>query len=407
MSGILSAFGGGSYGSPPANTVAPAVSGTATNGQTLSSTTGTWTGVPTPSFTYQWQRASVNISGATSSTYVLVAADVGSTIRCVVTATNAISAVGANSNSTASVAAAVPGAPTIGTATSTGSTTATVAFTAPASNGGATITSYTAVSSPGSITGTLSQAGSGTITVTGLSGSTAYTFTVYATNSAGNSASSSSSNSITTSVAPPSAIGAAYQGGYYAGSISTTANGVATHYLVVGPNSSAVASKKWKNASTTTSGAQSTIDGPSNTSVMTNSTTFPAGSYTLGLTVGGYSNWYMPAKYELNVIYYNLKPQTGANNTGQNGSPDGSNPYSVPARSAFTSGDPAQTSASAFQAGGAQAFNDNGLTAYYWSSTEDTSYITTAFIGYFGNGAQYSFNKTSTYNVRAVRRVAV
>lgn len=92
----------------------------------------------------------------------------------------------------------VPGAPTIGTATQTGSSSATVTFAAPSSNGGSTITSYTAVSSPGGITGTLSQAGSGTITVSGLTGSTNYTFTVYATNGAGNSGSSSASNQITT-----------------------------------------------------------------------------------------------------------------------------------------------------------------------------------------------------------------
>jgi hypothetical protein len=95
----------------------------------------------------------------------------------------------------------VPGAPTIGTATATGSTTATVAYTAPANDGGSTITSYTATSSPGGITGTLSQAGSGTITVSGLTASTSYTFTVYATNAIGNSASSAASNSITTQVA--------------------------------------------------------------------------------------------------------------------------------------------------------------------------------------------------------------
>ena len=89
----------------PSNSVAPVVSGTATNGQTLSSTTGTWAGVPTPTFTYQWQRAGSNISGATSSTYTLVNADVGSAIRCVVTATNVVSAVSANSNATSAVAA--------------------------------------------------------------------------------------------------------------------------------------------------------------------------------------------------------------------------------------------------------------------------------------------------------------
>ncbi len=191
-------------GNAPVNTVAPAVTGTATVGQTLSTTNGTWTGVPTPTFTYQWQRVTTNISGATSSTYVLVDADGGSTIRCVVTATNAVSAVSANSNSTAAVAAIVPGAPTIGTATATGSTTATVAYTAPASNGGATITLYTATSTPGSITGTLATAGSGTITVSGLTAATSYTFTVKATNSAGQSAASAASNSITTTVAPGS-----------------------------------------------------------------------------------------------------------------------------------------------------------------------------------------------------------
>jgi hypothetical protein len=91
-----------------------------------------------------------------------------------------------------------PSAPTIGTATATAYNQATISFTAPANNGGSAITSYTAVSSPGGITGTLSQSGSGTITVNGLSESTSYTFTVYATNAVGNSSNSSASNSITT-----------------------------------------------------------------------------------------------------------------------------------------------------------------------------------------------------------------
>jgi hypothetical protein len=94
-----------------------------------------------------------------------------------------------------------PGAPTIGTASVVDHETVTVAFTAPSDDGYATIETYTATSSPGGITGTLSQAGSGTITVTGLSGSTSYTFTVTATNSYNTGDPSSASNTVT----PPAA----------------------------------------------------------------------------------------------------------------------------------------------------------------------------------------------------------
>ena len=100
-------------------------------------------------------------------------------------------------------AKAAPPAPTIGAVTATGASTATVSFTAPTTNGGSAITSYTAISNPGGITGSITQAESGTISVTGLSPSTAYTFTVKATNSIGTSNASSASASITTNVAAP------------------------------------------------------------------------------------------------------------------------------------------------------------------------------------------------------------
>lgn len=84
---------------PPVNTVAPVASGVGIVSQTLSVTTGTWTGNPAPSFTYQWQRGGVDIGGATNNTYLLVAADAGQSIRAVVTADNGIGApVSANSN---------------------------------------------------------------------------------------------------------------------------------------------------------------------------------------------------------------------------------------------------------------------------------------------------------------------
>jgi hypothetical protein len=73
---------------PPVNTSAPAVTGTGTVGQTLSVTNGNWNYVPT-SYAYQWLRGGVAILNATAATYVLVAADSGTSVSCRVTATNA------------------------------------------------------------------------------------------------------------------------------------------------------------------------------------------------------------------------------------------------------------------------------------------------------------------------------
>ena len=83
-------------GNAPANTVAPAITGTAQEGQTLSCSTGTWSGSPT--YAYQWKRNGSNIGSATNSTYVLVTADVGQLIKCTVTATNFIGSANADSN---------------------------------------------------------------------------------------------------------------------------------------------------------------------------------------------------------------------------------------------------------------------------------------------------------------------
>ncbi len=90
----------------PVNTVAPAISGSALLGQTLTTDNGTWTGTATINYTYQWQRddsgggSFSDISSATSSSYLLVSADVGCAIRCVVTGTNGGGTASANSNST-------------------------------------------------------------------------------------------------------------------------------------------------------------------------------------------------------------------------------------------------------------------------------------------------------------------
>ena len=197
---------------------------------------------------------------------------------------------------------------------------------------------------------------------------------------------------------PPGAIGTAYEGGFYAGSISTTANSVATHYLVIGPLSTAEnSSKQWKTSNTSTAGTSSVIDGPTNSSNMNNAS-HPAAQFCEGLSIGGFSDWYMPAKNELEVCYYNLKPTTTSNHTGS-----GTNTNAVPSRgSNYTAGTPAQTSAAAFQTGGAEAF----AAGYYWSSTESSA--TAAWLQFSSNGKQYDYvTKHNSFRVRAVRRVAV
>ena len=96
----------GGTGSPPVNTGLPVVSGSLVSGQVLSVSNGSWTGSPAPSFAYQWQRCDgggagcVAIGGATSQTYTLVAADVGHTMRAVVTGSNTAGSSAASSAQT-------------------------------------------------------------------------------------------------------------------------------------------------------------------------------------------------------------------------------------------------------------------------------------------------------------------
>jgi hypothetical protein len=85
------------------NTAVPAITGSPVQAATLSVSNGTWSGFPAPSYSYQWNRASVAITGAAASTYVVQAADVGSAITCTVTASNGFSSASATSAATASV----------------------------------------------------------------------------------------------------------------------------------------------------------------------------------------------------------------------------------------------------------------------------------------------------------------
>ena len=94
----------------PANTVEPLISGSAVEGATLSTSTGTWSGTSI-TYAYQWVRCTAggglpdgsdcpSIPGATSSSYTLGASDIGQRLRVQVTASNAKGSATATANPT-------------------------------------------------------------------------------------------------------------------------------------------------------------------------------------------------------------------------------------------------------------------------------------------------------------------
>lgn len=95
------------------NISAPVLSGTATVGQTLSCTTGSWSGEAPITYAYQWYRNDVAVLAATFATYPLTSADGGAVVHCRVTATNPLGSAFADSNVTDPVISVDVTAPTI------------------------------------------------------------------------------------------------------------------------------------------------------------------------------------------------------------------------------------------------------------------------------------------------------
>lgn len=91
---LVTTGSGASTATAPTNVSAPVITGTAAVGQTLSATTGSWSGDTPMSFGFQWERCDssggncTDISGAATSTYTVASADVGYTLRVSVTASN-------------------------------------------------------------------------------------------------------------------------------------------------------------------------------------------------------------------------------------------------------------------------------------------------------------------------------
>jgi Domain of unknown function DUF11 len=95
--------GGGTGGTAPVAVVPPTISGTFQVGQTVTALPGTWSGTSPITYVYAWQRCDATggacnpIPGATTTSYLVVSADAGLTLRFAVAATNGAGTVNATS----------------------------------------------------------------------------------------------------------------------------------------------------------------------------------------------------------------------------------------------------------------------------------------------------------------------
>jgi hypothetical protein len=216
----------------------------------------------------------------------------------------------------------------------------------------------------------------------------------------------------------PAVIGEPFGGGFFAGYISHTADGNPTHALIVAPRETGATgtgytlttNPKWADetvavpAHSTLIGANNVFDGKVNTDLMISliasntysAGAFPAAQFCVDLSIGGFTDWYLPARFELDIAYFNLKPGTGANNTNW-----GSNIYSVPKRdNNNTANYPQQTYVTAFNTS-AEAF----VADFHWSSTEASA--PNAWRLNLNFGFQNFFTKTDSVRVRAFRKLAL
>lgn len=161
--------------------------------------------------------------------------------------------------------------------------------------------------------------------------------------------------------APPTSLGQSYCGGYYTGTICAAST---CYYLIVAPNASGCAWCQWKTTwslSGVCNNADQGVNGFNNTYSHLANAAHPAGNFTATRTIGGYTDWYLPAASELTVM------------------------QGLSARCSMPPG---------------EGYTSN----YYWSSTEDGCYtvVVRQIIGNQSTGV-----KTQKCDFRAIRRQPV
>lgn len=198
-------------------------------------------------------------------------------------------------------------------------------------------------------------------------------------------------------VRPEPMIGQAWQGGFYGGKIII--NGV-LYGLVVSPKATGQGYLAYRTSGASFTGNTSTYDGWAIRANMIAAgiSDFPAQQACMALTIGGFTDWYMPSKLEMEIIYRNLKPSTTSNNTSS-----GANAYAVPPTANYITTAPTRTTVTAFRSTGTEFFDSS----YYFTATQGVDGDTYAHGKLFTSGADGADLYTAPYNVRAIRRVAI
>lgn len=152
------------------------------------------------------------------------------------------------------------------------------------------------------------------------------------------------------------------------------------------------------------------------------STQYPAAHWANGLNIGGYSDWYVPARDELERIYRFLLPASTSNYVtanrptgaiysyaingakGDTSASHGVNNNAIASGAAYTGGAPSQTSVSVFTIGQEQAMDFNTTAIYASSTGYDASNIWAQSYQSSTPGRQITQAKGAATLVRAMRR---
>ena len=190
----------------------------------------------------------------------------------------------------------------------------------------------------------------------------------------------------------PTVPGTPFEGGFYVGRFRI---GNDTFALIVSPQASGELPRgPWGAYGTNVPGTSSCCDGLANTLALAESGNAQA-KEALALDIAGHTDWYLPSRDELELMYRALKPTAQESICSFR---DGDNPSSLPAGYPYTESEPAQTEAEAFRKGGAEALE----AGWYWSSTQCSAF--TAWFQHFVDGGQFDYAKDYELRARAVRR---